>query len=58
MMCGMDDQHVLRALPEWMVENLINPVRCLPPLGVHEWCEHDPNHPPPDFSGLVYEVRP
>jgi hypothetical protein len=55
-MCGpADDQRLLQELPDWLIEQL-NPVRCLPPLGVHEWCEHDPSHPPPSFQGLTYEV--
>lgn len=31
--------------------------RCLPPLGIHEWCEHDPVHPPPVFRDLGEVIR-
>lgn len=52
MMCGpADDQRTLQPLPDWLVQNTV-PIRCLPALGVHEWCEHDPDHPPPSFRGL------
>lgn len=55
-MCDLtDDQRLFQELSEWLIEQLI-PVRCLPPLGVHERCEHDPNHPLPSFQGLTYEV--
>ena len=37
--------------PGW--ESHMIPKRCLPPLGVHEWCEHDPAHPEPTFRGLT-----
>lgn len=52
--------HELRSLeeilgPDW--EEKLLPIRCLPALGVHERCEHDPKHPPPSFKGLVYEAR-
>lgn len=55
----MCDNHAMRDLVEilgddW--ESNLLPIRCLPPLGVHEWCEHDTEHPPPSFRNQR-EVR-
>lgn len=50
--------HELRPLeeilgPDW--EEKLLPVRCLPALGIHERCEHDPKHPPPSFKGMLVD---
>lgn len=55
-MCGpADDSRAIRPLPNWMTESMVM-TRCLPPLGVHERCEHDPDYPPVSFRDLG-EVR-
>jgi hypothetical protein len=28
------------------------PIQCLPPLGIHEHCEHDPRHTEPSFTTI------
>lgn len=44
--------HQLEPLPQWLEKHLI-PTRCLPPLGIHERCEHDPNRVEPSFNNLT-----
>jgi hypothetical protein len=34
------------------LNRILIPIRCLPPLGVHEHCEHDPKHREPTFKDL------
>lgn len=48
--------HYLEPLPQWMEdewEKHFIPIRCLPPLGVHERCEHDPKRIEPSFNNLM-----
>lgn len=49
--------HQMEDLPQWAVDKLekycIPIIRCLPPLGIHERCEHDPTHVQPSFKNLT-----
>jgi hypothetical protein len=38
------------------LDEIMIPIRCLPPFGVHERCEHDPDHPAPTFRALTSPV--
>lgn len=51
--------HALEPLPTWLQDELaelsvwVTPTRCLPPFGVHEGCEHDPDRSEPSFQGWL-----
>ena len=48
--------HQIEPLPHWLgdkLEEYVIPIQCLPPLGIHERCEHDPNHVEPSFNNLT-----
>jgi hypothetical protein len=47
--------HKLEPLPNWLLEELrelVNPIRCLPALGIHEHCEHVT--PEPTFQEVEF----
>jgi hypothetical protein len=52
----MCDNRRLEPLPDWMVGSII-PIRCIPPLGIHERCEHDRERPAPTIRDLEETIR-
>lgn len=51
LMCYDHEMHLLDELfTEEQLQRIFNPIRCLPPLGIHENCEHF--RPEPSFKNL------
>lgn len=49
----MCQDHEMLPLPDW-VKDMVMPIRCLPALGVHERCEHDPDYREPTFQEVQW----